>query len=165
MRRKIATAAAAAQAFRSPERRFRGIGTMTDLLNAIATAGQALNYLESLRSAKDAGHTEWKLQFAIAINLVAEIRNTLAEVQGTLKLRDQEIESLRARFTKFRDTVEVSGYLYDKGDGGRPRGYAYCPVCTQKFGLMLHLTATRERGRLEQQCPNCKSFYDEIKVF
>ncbi len=138
---------------------------MPDLMTAIATAGQAIDVLKVLGSEQPFDDAQRKLKCAEAISHVADLKNALVEANAEAKKRDQEIDTLRKNFRLFTATVEVLGYHYDRDDKGRPKGSPFCPVCMQKEGYMILLTTTQERGRPEQQCPNCKAFYSGLSVF
>ena len=100
-----------------------------------------------------------------ASSLVADLKNALVDASVEARGQELEIDTLRRNFRTFTDTVEVLGYHYDRDEKGRPKGTAYCPVCIQKDGYMLLLTATQERGYPELQCPNCKAFYSGLSTF
>jgi len=134
---------------------------MTDFVTALAAAGQAINLLKELRVVDKAiGEAEWKLKIAELNYIVADLKNALVDARLEAKTKDEELTHLRKKLRILNETIEVGGYHYDRNLEGKPSGYAYCPVCMQKDGYMLHLTRTYERGRAEQQCPNCKAIYD-----
>lgn len=138
---------------------------MADLATAIATVGQAIALLQQLRDAPPIDDASWKFKFAQCIGLVAGVKNALVDASAEARGQELEIDTLRRNFRTFTDTVEVLGYHYDRDEKGRPRGTAYCPVCIQKDGYMLLLTATQERGYPELQCPNCRAFYSGLSTF
>jgi rubrerythrin len=137
---------------------------MPDLMTAVATAGQAIGRLKEIGE-QPLDEAQRKLKLAETMSLVADLKNALVEANAEARSKDQEIDTLRKNFRLFTSTVEVLGYHYDRDDKGRPKGSAFCPVCMQKEGYMLLLTGTQERGRPEQQCPNCKAFYSGLSVF
>jgi hypothetical protein len=138
---------------------------MADLATAIATVGQAIALLQQLRDAPPLDDASRKLKFAQCIGLVADLNNALVDASAEARGHELEVDTLRRNFRTFTDTVEVLGYHYDRDEKGRPKGTAYCPVCIQKDGYMLLLTATRERGYPELQCPNCRAFYNGLSTF
>jgi hypothetical protein len=138
---------------------------MADFATAIATVGQAIALLQQLRDAPPLDDASRKIKFAQCIGLVADVENALVDASAEARSYEREIDTLRRNFRTFTDTVEVLGYHYDKDEKGRPKGTAYCPVCIQKDGYMLLLTATQERGYPELQCPNCRAFYSGLSTF
>ena len=138
---------------------------MPVLATAVEAARQATILLAELRDSPPLEEASRTLKFAQCISLVADLKNALAEAITEARGKDHEIDTLRRNFRIFTDTVEVLGYHYDRDDKGRPKGNAYCPVCMQKFGYMLLLTETQERGHPELQCPHCKAHFSGLSRF
>jgi hypothetical protein len=137
---------------------------MTDFVTAFAVAGQAINLIKELRGVDKAlSEAEFKVKIADLNIAVSELKNALVDAKDEVKLKDEEIARLNKMFVKIKDTVELSGYLYDKNEEGKPHGYAYCAVCLQKHGFMFHLV-TLPIG-IGGQCPNCKSAFNGLRPY
>jgi hypothetical protein len=134
---------------------------MVDLAAAIAVATQTISTLKELRNIDKAlNHAEWKLRVAELASSIADLKNALVEAKSEVNTKDEEAIKLRETLKRFRETIEVNGYCYDKKEDGKPIGQPYCPVCIAKGGYMFHLTRLPDVGR-PQVCPNCKARFNE----
>ena len=130
---------------------------MVDFVTALATAGNAIKLVGDLRGIQKAfDEAEWKLKIAELNGVLADLKNTLVDAKQELAAKDEELKLLGDNFLVLKETVEVSGFRFDKKPDGTPIGHAYCPVCMQKEGYMFHLTQSMKPGRLDM-CPSCKA--------
>lgn len=135
---------------------------MVDIITTLATASQAIKLAQDLRGidkAMDAA--EYKLKIADLTSALSDIKLALTETKDELASKDAEIAALKKQFKRLAETIEISGFKYDKKEDGKPRGKAYCPVCEQKSGLLMHLT--RIQGR--DVCPNCKAVFEMVMIY
>ena len=134
---------------------------MVDIITAVATAGQAIKLVQELRGIDKAlNEAEFKLKIADLTGVLADIKMALTEAKEELASKQAEIDTLKKQFAKVTDTIEVGGFKYDKNAQGQPIGRAYCPVCEQKHGMMIHISQVLHT----QQCPSCSGFYGNAPV-
>jgi hypothetical protein len=88
----------------------------------------------------------------------------LVEAREELAKKQEEIAFLEKQVLRVADTVERSGYLYERRSDGEPKGHPFCSVCWQVDGYLFNTVSTNISGRPEQ-CPKCKSFYHDVAVF
>jgi hypothetical protein len=101
---------------------------MVDFVTAISTATQAIGLVNQLRSAQKAiNDAEWKLKVADLTSALADLKNALIDAKEEARAKDDELAQVKKTFVKFNETVEVSGFLYDRKEDGMPTGHAYCP--------------------------------------
>jgi hypothetical protein len=135
---------------------------MVDIMTALATASQALKLAQDLRGIdKAVNEADFKLKIADLTIALSDIKLTLSEAKDELASKQSEIDALKAQFARMQETVEVGGFKYRKGEDGKPRGRAFCPVCEQKQGKLFHIAQVLHT----QVCPSCKAYYSEAKVF
>ena len=135
---------------------------MVDIPTALTIASHSIKLLQDLRGIdKSFDAAEFKLKIADLNTALADLKLALTDAREELSSKDVEIGKLKAQFRRFSETVEVKGFKYDKKDDGTPRGFAYCQVCEQKEGLLIHLT------RIESidMCPNCKAKYQDVMIY
>jgi hypothetical protein len=134
---------------------------MVDIMTALATASQAIKLANDLRGIDKAiDAAEFKLKIADLTMALSDIKMALTDAKEELAAKQAEVDALRSQFARVSETVEVGGYKYDKDASGKPKGRAYCPVCEQT-GVMIHIAQVLHT----QQCPKCKSFHGNAKVF
>jgi hypothetical protein len=138
---------------------------MVDFATAITTATHAYNALKELRAAEKAyDEAAYKLKISELVNVISELRETLAEARDEARAHTEEIASLKKSFEKRSKLVEFRGYYYEPHfEDGKPAGHPYCPVCEQK-GLLFLMSTAYKTGRPEQ-CPSCKTEINGAAVF
>lgn len=135
---------------------------MADIITALATAGQAVKLAQDLRGIDKAiDAAEFKLKIADLTVALSDIKLALAEAKEELTAKDAEIAALKKQFQRSAETIEVKGFKYKKGEDGKPRGAAFCPVCEQKHGQFYHLT--RLMGK--DFCPHCKAAFERVMIY
>ncbi|MBR1275038.1 hypothetical protein [Bradyrhizobium sp. AUGA SZCCT0283] len=135
---------------------------MVDIMTALATAGQAIKLAQELRGIDKAiNAAEFKLKIADLTVALSEIKLALAEAKEELTGKDAEIAALKKQFQRSAQTIEVKGFKYKKGEDGKPKGAAFCPVCEQKHGQFYHLT--RLMGK--DVCPHCKAVFERVMIY
>jgi hypothetical protein len=135
---------------------------MVDIMTPLATASQAIKLAQDLRGIdKAVDAAEYKLKIADLTGALSDIKMALSDAKDEIASKDTEIAKLKKKFVRIADTVEASGLKYDKNEQGQPKGRAYCPVCEQKSGLMIHFVQVLHT----QQCPNCKGFNTNARVY
>lgn len=109
---------------------------------------------------------EFKLKIAELSEAMADLKLTLIEARDDLASKDAEIERLKKQLQRKAELIEHAGFSYDKGKDGKPKGDAYCPVCMEKDGYLIHLTKP-PHGTTTSRCPNpnCKALYLVVERF
>ena len=102
----------------------------------------------------------FKIKIADLSAAVLDLKLALIEAKDELAAKDAEIERLQKLLQRKAELIEHGGFSYDKGKDGKPKGDAYCPVCKEKDGLLIHLTRP-PHGTTSSRCPNpsCKAVY------
>ncbi|WP_108521287.1 hypothetical protein [Bradyrhizobium algeriense] len=135
---------------------------MVDIMTALATAGQAIKLAQELRGIDKAiDAAEFKLKIANLTVALSEIKLALAEAKEELTGKDAEITALKKQFQRSAETIEVKGFKYKKGEDGKPKGAAFCPVCEQQHGQFYHLT----RLMSKDVCPHCKAVFERVMIY
>jgi hypothetical protein len=135
---------------------------MVDIMTALATASQALKLAQDLRGIdKAVNEADFKLKIADLTIALSDIKLALSAAKEELASKQSEIDALKSQFARIQETIEVGGFKYRKGEDGKPRGRAFCPVCEQKLGKLFHIAQVLNT----EVCPNCEAFYPEARVF
>ena len=138
---------------------------MVDIMTALATTGHISNLIKELLGIdKAVNAAEFKFKIAELTEAVSDLKLSLVEAKDDLATKDAEIERLKKQLQRKADLIEHNGYSYDKGKDGKPSGSAYCPVCEQKDGLLLHLPKPPP-GISSAACPHCKAAYPKPEWF
>jgi hypothetical protein len=136
-----------------------------DFMTTYATATQVLKTLKDLASVGKALDTaELKLNIAELSETMADLKLAHIEAKDNLAEAKGEIDRLKKQLQRRAELVEHGGFSYDKGNDGKPRGTAYCPVCEKKDGLLFHLPPP-PHGTSTSVCPNCKATYPRLDRF
>lgn len=127
------------------------------LFNTIATAAKTVGNL-----AKGATEIEEKQQLNEVYDVLIGLKQSVAELEDdnrALKNQNQELQeqlSLRQAMVRQGD----NNYFYQEGDE-----VPFCPVCWEKDGKPVHLTAVMEDtpGYRKRKCRVCTAEYYESK--
>jgi hypothetical protein len=139
---------------------------MTDISSIAAFLGSVKTATEIAKAIKGADLTleraELKFKIAELLESLADARIQAAEIQETLKAKDERVHELEDAWNKKIGLRRVNEAYYDVDESGDPIGAPYCSYCWEIEAKSVHLI--RSAGLSAVVCPRCKTAYNKNYV-
>lgn len=139
---------------------------MVDISTTLAAVSQGISLVRELNSIdRELDNAAVKLKVAELSSLLADTKIDLADIKLEFEETQRQIQALRDQFKRKDETVEHSGFKYDRGTNGNPIGRPYCPVCIETSSTLIALDRDRAAKGMPMTCNKCKAKYSSAAVF
>lgn len=123
------------------------------MANILTELGDGIKRLQKLN--KDMSELELKEE-------VFELKQLLFSAREAMAEREQEIRELKDKLKSRAEMVEHDGYMYARGEDGKPKGRPFCPACLERDGSQMRPANVSGNMFL---CPQCQAPYRNLPNF
>ncbi|HQS18456.1 hypothetical protein [Reyranella sp.] len=137
---------------------------MIDFGALLSSTSAAIGIAKAVREVQgEFDRADLKLKMAELTGTLADVKIALVDVRDELAAKDKEIERLKAAFAFKGETVESSGWRFQKARSGQAYGKPFCPKCIEDEARFV---LTRQYGGYSEVfCPHCKTKYPMAQTF
>lgn len=129
---------------------------MADMTTLAAITGSIKAAADIARTLRDLDHSletaELRLRMVDVLSSLADARESVLELESSVKEKDREIERLHGLFAFKGTLVKRKDAYYGTDENGGPVGDPYCTNCWEAKNLPIHLVFA---GGNANKCPNC----------
>ena len=132
------------------------IASISAAISGLKTAADIVKILRNVPASLEKG--ELKLKIADLMNVLADTKIHITEIQNSLDEKDNEIERLNQALAFRGKLVRQYEVYFEIDEKANAHGDPYCPHCweVEHIGVHLHRSVT---GVVKLDCPRCKNHF------